>query len=287
MDAAAAPVPPKRKGAEAPEMWLDACGVPATKMRRLDAEVPPVAPGAAAPPPPFGVEEVLKRKAAEAPELWLDAGGGPATKMRRLDAEAPPVVPGAGAPPPPTPFVVEEVPMCGGEAAPGVAPAAANDERAIVVYQPAEAARSLLLGPLRPATSLRVNPDWLHGLKSTVLQEASNHRALFEALAARDENLNLALVPWAPSQSAAAASTAPGAETMDAEQDGDGASMEVEQDGNAQPAPAAAAAGAGAQGEAFHHHHPQQQQWPPQHCMALQQQLPAASYQPSPVTWSW
>ncbi|KAL6656266.1 hypothetical protein ACP70R_007092 [Stipagrostis hirtigluma subsp. patula] len=227
---------------------------------------------------------MLKRKGAEAPELCLDAGGAPATKIRRLDAEAPLVAPGAAAPPPqPTPFGVEEVPMCGDEATPavavGVAPAV-NDERAIVVYQPADAARNLLLGPLRPGVPLRVNPDWIHGLRSAVLQEA-----LFEALGAKDENPNLALVPWAPAQSAAAASTstAPGAEMMDADQDGDGASMEVEHDGGVQLAPAAAVE---AQGQAFHYH--QQQPWPPQHCMEPQQlQLPAASYQPSPVTWTW
>ena len=116
-----------------------------------------------------------------------------------------------------------------------------------------------------------------------MLQEASNHRALFEELAARDENLNLAVVPWAPAQvhaHAASRSAATADEMVDADQDGDGASMEVEH----QPTPPAA--GVALQGEAFHHQ--QQQQWPPQHCVAPQQvQLPAASYQPSPVTWSW
>jgi len=119
-----------------------------------------------------------------------------------------------------------------------------------------------------------------------MLQEASNHRALFEELAARDENLNLAVVPWAPAQvhaHAASRSAATADEMVDADQDGDGASMEVEH----QPTPPAASVAL--QGEAFHHHQQQQQQqWPPQHCVAPQQvQLPAASYQPSPVTWSW
>jgi hypothetical protein len=41
----------------------------------------------------------------------------------------------------------------------------ANEERAIVLYRPAEAARSLLLGPLRPGAPLRVSPDWIQGLK--------------------------------------------------------------------------------------------------------------------------
>lgn len=67
---------------------------------------------------------------------------------------------------------------------------------------------------------------------------------------------------------------------MDADQDAEGASMEVEQDPAGQPLPPA---GLALQGDAFH-----QQQWPPQHCMAPQQlQVPAASYQPNPVTWSW
>jgi hypothetical protein len=48
-----------------------------------------------------------------------------------------------------------------------VAAPAANDERAIVLYRPAEAARSLLVGPLRPEGPLRVSPDWIHGLKGT------------------------------------------------------------------------------------------------------------------------
>ncbi|OEL38671.1 hypothetical protein BAE44_0000311 [Dichanthelium oligosanthes] len=299
MDAAPALI--KRKGAEAPEPWVHADGVPvpAAKIRRLDAEVPPVQSGVGAPPvgpgagvlsPPqqaFGVGDVaapamdatplLKRKGAEAPQPWLDVDGvpTPATKIRRLDTEVPPVEPAVGVPP--QHFVAEEV---------RVAAPAANDELAIVVYQPTEAARNLLQGPLRPGASLRVSPDWIHGLKSTMLQEASNHRALFEELASRDENLNLAMVPWAPAQvhaHAASGSTAAAAEMMDADQDGDGACMEVEHDMEGRPTPPA---GGVLQGEAFHHH--QQQQWPPQHCVAPQQlQLPAASYQPSPVTWSW
>ncbi|GJN33578.1 hypothetical protein PR202_gb22197 [Eleusine coracana subsp. coracana] len=243
---------------------------------------------------------MLKRKGAEAPEPWVDGVPVPATKIRRLDAVVPSVEPGAvvmqpvepaGAgvplPPPPQPFEVEEVPMSGEVAPPVVVAPAANDERAIVVYQPAEAARNLLRGPLRPEAPLRVSPDWIRGIKSTVLQEASNHRALFEELASRDENANLAMVPWAPAHVAQAAATttssAPGTEMMDADQDAEGAaSMEVEQDGAGQPVPPI---GFAMQGDAFHH---QQQQWPPQHCMAPQQlQVPATSYQPSPVTWSW
>ncbi|RCV12311.1 hypothetical protein SETIT_2G258900v2 [Setaria italica] len=313
----------KRKGADAaPEPWVH---VPATKIRRLDAEVPPVetgvggplaGPGAGVPPQQaFGVGEarvigdvaapavdataLLKRKGAEAPQPWLDVDGvpAPATKIRRLDAEVPPVEPAVGAPldqpgasVPPRPFVVvEEVGMSGDmapqAAAVGVGAPVVNDERAIVVYQPAEAARNLLQGPLRPGTSLHVCPDWIHGLKSTMLHEASNHRALFEELAARDENLHLAMVPWAPAQihahtHAGSSSAAAAAEMMEADQDSDGASMDVEHDVEGQPTPAA---GGALQGEAFHH-----QQWPPQHCVAPQQlQLPAASYQPSPVTWSW
>lgn len=118
-----------------------------------------------------------------------------------------------------------------------------------------------------------------------MLQEASNHRALFEEMAARDENLNLAVVPWTPAKAqaqAASSSTAAAAEMMDADQDGDGASMEVEHGVEGQTtAPAVGAL----QGEASHQ---QQQQWPAQHCVASPQlQLPAASYKPSPVTWSW
>lgn len=93
------------------------------------------------------------------------------------DAMVPHVDPGAvivqppetaGVPPSPQPFEVEEVPMVSGEVAPPVVVApAANDERAIVVYQPAEAARNLLRGPLRPEAPLRVSPDWIRGIKGT------------------------------------------------------------------------------------------------------------------------
>jgi hypothetical protein len=121
----------------------------------------------------------------------------------------------------------------------------------------------------------------------TMLQDANNHRALFEELPARDENLHLAMVPWAPAQfhahtcAGSSAAAAAAADMMEADQDGDGASMDVEQDAEGQPMPAA---GGALLGEAFHH----QQRPPPQHCVAPQQlQLPAASYQPSPVTWSW
>ncbi|CAL5063625.1 unnamed protein product [Urochloa decumbens] len=303
MDAAAAVL--KRKGEEAPEPWAH---IPATKIRRLDAEVPPVEFGVGAPPPqqPLGAEVVrasggvaapgmdaaplLKRKGVEAPQPWLDVDGVPvpATKIRRLDAEvlppvehavgAPLLQPGATVAPQPVQMSSDVVPSV---AVVGVAAPAVNDERAIVVYQPAEAARNLLEGPLRPGASLRVSPDWIHGLRSTMLQEASNHRALFEELAARDENLNLAMVPWVPAQAHARAASTSAEEMMDADQDGDGASMEVEH----QPAPPA---GGALQGEAFQYYQQQQQQqWPTQHCVALQQlQLPAASYQPSPVTWS-
>lgn len=217
----------------------------------------------------------LKRKGADAPELWLDDDVGPgfpvasrATKIRRLDPDMIPVVPGAVVPPPPGTqppvagfAVVEEAPMCGDVAVVPVdvaAPeAAANEERAIVLYRPAEAERRLLLGPLRPGGHLRVNPEWIHALNGTMLQEASNHRALFEGLAGT-ESSNLAMVPWAPPR-AQATSTA--AEMMEAE-DGEGASMEVEQDRAEQQL--------------------SMPQWPQQ-----QQPIPAASFQPSPVTWSW
>ncbi|WVZ65419.1 hypothetical protein U9M48_014784 [Paspalum notatum var. saurae] len=316
MDAATAM---KRKGAEAPAPWLhDGVPAPATKIRRLDAEVPPVEPGAGAPlvgpsagvpppPPPhqaaFGVEgapvigdvaargmdatALLKRKCADAPQPWLDADGVPvpATKIRRLDAAE--VLPSAeyAAGVAPQPFAMEEAARVSGGVAPVVVAApAANEERAIVVYQPAEAARSLLLGPLRPGASLRVSSDWIHGLRSTMLQEASNHRALFEQLASSDENPNLAMVPWTPAQvhahAASGSRAAAAAEMMDADQDGDGASMEVEHGVEARPMPPA---GGPLQGEPF-----QQEQWPMQHCVAPQQlQLPAATYQPSPITWSW
>ncbi|CAD6269137.1 unnamed protein product [Miscanthus lutarioriparius] len=122
----------------------------------------------------------------------------------------------------------------------------------------------------------------------TMLQVASNYRALFEEMAAGDENLSLAMVPWAPAKvhaHAASSSTSAGAEMMDADQDGDGASMEIEHGVEGQTTPPMVGA---LQGEAFHHHYQQQHQWPAPHCVASPQlQLPAASYQPSPVTWSW
>ncbi|CAL5087579.1 unnamed protein product [Urochloa decumbens] len=192
MDAAAAVL--KRKGEEPPEPWAH---IPATKIRRLDAEVPPVefGAGSALPPPPqqaFGAEVVrvsggvaapavdaapmLKRKGAEAPQPWLDVDGVPvpATKIRRLDAEVPPPVEhavgvpllqsGASVAPQPVQMSGDVVPPV---AAVSVVAPAVNDERAIVVYQPAEAARNLLEGPLRPGASLRVSPDWIHGLRKT------------------------------------------------------------------------------------------------------------------------
>jgi hypothetical protein len=81
------------------------------------------------------------------------------------DAVVPPVEPGAA--------VVQPVEPAGAgvppqplEVAPVVVAPAANDERAIVVYQPAEAARS----PVRPEAPLRINPDWIRGIKSTCLR---------------------------------------------------------------------------------------------------------------------
>lgn len=215
---------------------------------------------------------MLKRKGVEAPELWLDedpASGFPvssrATKIRRLDAEVmPPVVPGAGVPQPAAGFRVEEV-----HVEPAVVAPAANEEKAIVVYKPADAARNLLLGPLWQGVPLRVSPEWIYGLKNTMLEVTSNHWALFEELT-RDESSNLAMVPWAPSQSQAASTvSATVTEMMDADvEDNEGTYMEVEVDGCDQLVTAGAP-----QGEALH-------QWP-QNCM-----VPAASYQPSPVTWS-
>jgi hypothetical protein len=116
-----------------------------------------------------------------------------------------------------------------------------------------------------------------------VLLEASSHRALFEELASRDENLDLAMVPWAPTTTTT--STAPATEMMDADQNAEAVSMEVDQDTSGQAAPSA---GFALQGSVFQNQHQHQQQWPPQHCMAPQQlQVPAPSYQLSPVTWSW
>lgn len=313
----------KRKDADPPELWMGggataaASGFPvssrATKIRRLDAEVPPVVPGVCVPPAPptqqqpvagLGAGDVrvfgdqvpvglapaaaaaaAKRKGEDAPELWLDDGGAAsgfpvssrATKIRRLDAEVPPpVVPELCAPPPP-PQPVAEVQMRG-EEVPVIAVPAPNEERAIVLYKPDDAARNLLLGPLRPEFPLRVSPDWIHGLKSTALREASEHRALFEELA-MDETSNLAMVPWVPVPSnsqEASTSAAATATTTTEMMDTQDTSMEVEQDGGSGGSHLAAA------GEAPYY------QWP-QHCMAPPPQppLPAASYQPSPVTWSW
>ena len=81
------------------------------------------------------------------------------------------------------------------------------------------------------------------------------------------ESSNLAMVPWAPSR-VQGPSTATATEMMEAE-DSEGGSMDVEQ-------------GRADQLAATHHQWSQQQQ----HCM-VQQPTPAASYQPSPVTWSW
>uniref|UniRef100_A0A0D9XF75 Uncharacterized protein n=1 Tax=Leersia perrieri TaxID=77586 RepID=A0A0D9XF75_9ORYZ len=339
MDAAAAPALKRKDAGGAPELWLDDGGaaadsgfVPvssrATKIRRLDAEVAPVVPGAFIPPPPTTTQQqpvvgevrmfgdqvpvgvaapalAAKRKGEDAPGLWLDDGAAAAasgfpvstraTKIRRLDAaELSPFVPDLCAPPPPEQQQVAglgaaEVQMCVGDDVPVIVAAAPNEERAIVLYKPADAARNLLLGPLRPEIPLRVSPDWIHGLKSTVLREASEHRVLFEELACRDEssNSNLAMVPWVPVHSTsqeASTSAVATTEMMDADQD---TSMEVEQDGGGATTDLAATAGGG--GEAPYHH------WPQHHCMMQQQPeqqpLPAvtASYrhQPSPVTWSW
>ena len=94
-----------------------------------------------------------------------------------------------------------------------------------------------------------------------MLQEPNNHRALFSG----DESSNLAMVPWAPSRFQAPSTAT---EIMDAE-DSEGVSMDVEQDRAGQLS-------------ATHH------QWSPQqqHCI-VQQPIPATSYQPSPVPWSW
>ena len=96
------------------------------------------------------------------------------------NADVLPVVPGAVVPPPQTlpqtqPVagfgVVEEAPMCG-DVPVDVAPpeVAANEERAIVLYRPADAERRLLLGPLRPGGHLRVSPEWIQALNGTCLR---------------------------------------------------------------------------------------------------------------------
>jgi hypothetical protein len=77
----------------------------------------------------------------------------------------PPVVPElCAALPPPQP--VAEVQVCSEEVL-VIAVPVPNEERAIVLHKPDDAARNLLLGPLRPEFPLRVSPDWIHGLKST------------------------------------------------------------------------------------------------------------------------
>ena len=178
----------------------------------------------------------LKRKGADAPELWLDDDVGPgfpvaprATKIRRLDPDMMPIVPGAVVPPPPPGTqppvagfgVAEEAPMCGDAAVVPVdmataPPLPANEERAIVLYRPAEAERRLLLGPLRPGGHLRVSPQWIQALNGTVLQEASNRRALFEGLAGAEAS-NLAMVTWAPSRAQAASTAAEMMEVLKSE----------------------------------------------------------------------
>jgi len=149
----------KRKGEEAPQPWFDVDGVPtpATKIRRLVRTS--ARPLARSPSPSLSLTRafvlVLLAQDADVPAVESAVG-------------VPLVEPGVSVTL--QPFVEGDLRMsCDAPpaAAIGVAAPAANEERAIVVYQPAEAARNLLHGPLRPGASLRVSPDWIHGLKST------------------------------------------------------------------------------------------------------------------------
>ncbi|KAF2910268.1 hypothetical protein DAI22_11g088900 [Oryza sativa Japonica Group] len=185
-----------------------------------------------------------KRKVEDAPELWLDDGsaasGFPAssraTEIHCLDEEVPPpVVPElCAALPPPQP--VAEVQVCSEEVL-VIAVPVPSEERAIVLHKPDDAARNLLLGPLRPEFPLRVSPDWIHGLKSTGLREARDlhgrdlHRALFEELT-MDETSNLTMVPWVPVPSNSQEASTSGAATTTTEMmDAEDTSMEVKQGG--------------------------------------------------------
>uniref|UniRef100_A0A0E0R6B1 Uncharacterized protein n=1 Tax=Oryza rufipogon TaxID=4529 RepID=A0A0E0R6B1_ORYRU len=147
----------------------------------------------------------------------------------------PPVVPElCAALPPPQP--VAEVQVCSEEVL-VIAVPVPSEERAIVLHKPDDAARNLLLGPLRPEFPLRVSPDWIHGLKSTGLREARDlhgrdlHRALFEELT-MDETSNLTMVPWVPVPSNSQEASTSGAATTTTEMmDAEDTSMEVKQGG--------------------------------------------------------
>jgi hypothetical protein len=127
----------KRKGAEAPEPWLDGVPVPATKIRRLVRAH-------------LAIALPCLSLCSQCVSIWLLT---PAFVAIAQDAVVPPVKPGTA--------VVQPVELAGAgvppqplEVAPVVVALAANDERAIVVYQLAEATRSLLRGPLRPIAPL-------------------------------------------------------------------------------------------------------------------------------------
>lgn len=154
----------KRKGEEAPQPWLDVDGVPipATKIRRLVRT-------SLSPSLSLSLSQFCTTRSLTCAFVLV---------LLAQDADVPPVGSGMGVPlaepgvsVAPQPFVAGDLRMSGDVAPPAaaiaVAAPAVNEERAIVVYQPAEAERNLLDGPLRPGASLRVSPDWIHGLKST------------------------------------------------------------------------------------------------------------------------
>ena len=216
--------------------------------------------------------QTLKRKGAEEPGLY-PGDGDPAgflltcraTKIRRLvsadhhhDVSAPPAVASVGT---------------GGDVMMGEAPspAVADEEGAVVVYDPAGTARGLLgQWRLRPWAPLRAGAEWIRDM----LREAGIQTVREMLTGAQEESADMAIVPWGAATAPAATGESTAEEAVDGEDIVGTAAMEVEEERGHQRQ----TFGAGC-GEGYLY------RWP-QHCMVAPPQLPAVG-QASAVMWSW
>ncbi|OAY71371.1 uncharacterized protein LOC109726020 [Ananas comosus] len=221
---------------------------PARKIRRLDAELPPIIEGEdLAVPLDIEQQPQLTKEEASVPAMVI--GSGPAVE------DGPPTLP--------------TLPS--------------NEERALVLYKPVEG--QLLFGPGGSNVSFRVSSDFLHGLKSQVFHRRGNH--MLDEEPGEGSNNCLAVVPWVGREAATnwihgteLRREVAVEEPMEAEE-AESASMEVEGGEREQNPDNRMSEGSGDGG--FNSQWQQQQQ---QHCMNPQFG-PNPTAAATPVMWSW
>ncbi|KAF7849273.1 hypothetical protein BT93_L1022 [Corymbia citriodora subsp. variegata] len=209
---------------------------PARKIRRLDAELPPI------------MED-------DEPEIAMpDLRSDPGVLRNR-----------SGCP------VIEELPTESALAS-SSASAPENEERAIVLFKPVHG--RLQRGPSPSSFSVSVDPDFISGFKSQFYwsNEPAHEKLIEDETDAAETNKGgtncMAMVPWIPSQFPPASGIellqTEGSEAMEAEETGDG-TMEIEDANESYQAVQEQAHGYAGQSasEGF-------QQWQQPHCMTPQ-----------------